>query len=496
MNVNTLSAISANLGTVTAGSINGITITGGIIQTSTSGQRVKMYSDILEFWNSNGNNCGTFYGGTYADSDVLYLSGSVLADSLTITGNLIVENNFLPNKIAGSLTPLSDDAYDLGTSSLKWKDLFLSNNIRLDYESDVGITQITDGGSAYWRLKFGANNGVITSYKDFYPSQAGGYEVTDQTTDSGTTTTLVDSARTEVDDYWIGATLRVFTGNNKGAVRKITDFVAATDTLTFDALPNTMAAGDKYELSWGLDFGKEPSNRWLDMYLAGKVDCCHIELTNANIYSGITDSTPLIFLGLDNENSATFVADTWVRNLKAAGTITASTFVLPDVEKGAHLGASNLYFDNCFIHDLYMKAGYARITREGTIHFDLRADETRCSKDLMPSTANTYDCGHHTGFGTGLYWYLVATNFLYYKSANTFQDHDDIQLMKNIGVKKILDKKPKDKKEKEREIWDTATMPQEVADGEFIDASAMSGFLIGTIKQLIKKVEYLEAKLL
>lgn len=61
------------------------------------------------------------------------------------------------------------------------------------------------------------------------------------TADSGSTTTMVDAARTEGDaDYWKGAIIRFTSGNIDGQSRIITDFVVATDTFTF-APPLTQA---------------------------------------------------------------------------------------------------------------------------------------------------------------------------------------------------------------------------------------------------------------
>lgn len=53
------------------------------------------------------------------------------------------------------------------------------------------------------------------------------------TADSGTTTTLVDAARTEGDnDWWAGQILVMTSGTLAGQARQITGFVAATDTIT------------------------------------------------------------------------------------------------------------------------------------------------------------------------------------------------------------------------------------------------------------------------
>jgi hypothetical protein len=65
----------------------------------------------------------------------------------------------------------------------------------------------------------------------------------------GTTTTMVDAARTEADDFWNGKKIRFTSGANNGLVSDITDFVAATDTTTFSpAVPAAVGAGDTYDI--------------------------------------------------------------------------------------------------------------------------------------------------------------------------------------------------------------------------------------------------------
>jgi len=56
MNVSELSAISANLGHITAGLIEAVTIIGSLIQTATSGQRIELSSsdNLLKAVNSSG----------------------------------------------------------------------------------------------------------------------------------------------------------------------------------------------------------------------------------------------------------------------------------------------------------------------------------------------------------------------------------------------------------------------------------------------------------
>jgi len=75
---------------------------------------------------------------------------------------------------------------------------------------------------------------------------------TSGTSDSGTTTTMVDAARTEADDHWKHSWIR-FTGgfghaDNNGATRLITGFDADSNTLTFDP-PTLQPIGlDNYEI--------------------------------------------------------------------------------------------------------------------------------------------------------------------------------------------------------------------------------------------------------
>ena len=94
------------------------------------------------------------------------------------------------------------------------------------------------------------------------------------TADSGTTTTMVDSARNEADDAWIGAVL-LFTGetHDPRAVL-VTAFDAATDTITFTpALPSDVTTGT-YLLLPG--FGLAGVEAWVgsvpNALISGRVD--------------------------------------------------------------------------------------------------------------------------------------------------------------------------------------------------------------------------------
>ena len=67
--------------------------------------------------------------------------------------------------------------------------------------------------------------------------------------DSGTTLTMVDAARTEADtDYWKGQVIVFTSGNILGQARLITGFNAATDTITFAPATTQAVATQTYEI--------------------------------------------------------------------------------------------------------------------------------------------------------------------------------------------------------------------------------------------------------
>ena len=70
--------------------------------------------------------------------------------------------------------------------------------------------------------------------------------------DSGTTTTMVDAALSQADGVWNGAMLLFKTGANNGYSALVTDFDAASDTITFaPAVPNAVTT-ENYTLIKGL----------------------------------------------------------------------------------------------------------------------------------------------------------------------------------------------------------------------------------------------------
>ena len=101
------------------------------------------------------------------------------------------------------------------------------------------------------------------------------------TSDSGTTTTMVDAARTEGDaDWWVGQVLVMTSGTLLGQARQITDFDPATDTITvFPAF--TAAVGTQTYEIWPSFGGLMPTvaGRSVDVTATGTagIDWANVE---------------------------------------------------------------------------------------------------------------------------------------------------------------------------------------------------------------------------
>ena len=73
------------------------------------------------------------------------------------------------------------------------------------------------------------------------------------TSDSGTTLTMVDAARTEGDtDYWVGNRIQFTSGTIAGQVREITGFNFTTNTITFSPATTQAVATQTYNILQGI----------------------------------------------------------------------------------------------------------------------------------------------------------------------------------------------------------------------------------------------------
>ena len=116
------------------------------------------------------------------------------------------------------------------------------------------------------------------------------------------------------------------------------------------------------------------------------------------------------------------------------------------------------------------------------------------TRAIFPKTANTYACG-----GSGLYWSAVYSYYYYakYTSLISFDKHDDIRLLKSVPTKIRKEKRLEGKKEVEKDVeyFDLSNIPEVKGEEDMVDMGAVSGLLIGTLKQLVDKVEILEDKI-
>ena len=147
---------------------NGMTIEGGAIRTSASGERILMYNDIIAFYDSNDkfrttSNSG--YIGFWDENEVASGSISSSATDLYILGNndifLSANTGSGDFYVSGDFIPLGNNVYDLGASVTKWKDLYISGNIIIDGTVD-GINIFSHASSASAHHSSTSNGLAIT----------------------------------------------------------------------------------------------------------------------------------------------------------------------------------------------------------------------------------------------------------------------------------------------------------------------------------------------
>jgi hypothetical protein len=150
------------------------------------------------------------------------------------------------------------------------------------------------------------------------------------TAQSGSTTTLVDTARTEADtDYWKGCIILVTSGSSAGEARLITVFDAATDTLTFAPALTQAISTNTYEILPGARADVGLWNGTLpNVLLSGRVDA------SVGSYPGNSPQTGDSFARLGAPAGASVSAD--VAAVKAD---TAATLTAVDTEVAAILAA-------------------------------------------------------------------------------------------------------------------------------------------------------------
>jgi len=147
---------------------------------------------------------------------------STLANGGTLSGELDIN--------LGSVVETDVDSGEFDGDPDLADNLYMA--IWLDEDNEGGWEDGDVGLEASTNTKYGYVGGVSST-----------------STGAGSTTTLVDSALTEADDHWNGFKITITSGANDTLLGVVTDFDAASDTLTVTAFPNAIASGVDYTLS-------------------------------------------------------------------------------------------------------------------------------------------------------------------------------------------------------------------------------------------------------
>ena len=127
------------------------------------------------------------------------------------------------------------------------------------------LEAIRDRGDAAW-ITGGAGGAIVSG-----------------TSDSGSTTTMVDAIRTEADtDYWKGDWIKFTSGNIDGQVRLITGFTPGTDTVTFAPATTQAVTTQTYDIIAAADVGNVRGD------VTGNVDGSVGSLTGHTVQTGDT----------------------------------------------------------------------------------------------------------------------------------------------------------------------------------------------------------------
>lgn len=149
LGTNYLSAISADFGTMTAGSITGITITGGTIRTASSGQRVEILGsdNSIKFYDSSNNFCGRLEGLSNA---FVITAGNApnirITDPLSIEAQMDLQSNIHMNNFKVT------EAGSVGLDDNKRIQFDQSGRIQVtdDFDPSTGSDYALGGSTRYW----------------------------------------------------------------------------------------------------------------------------------------------------------------------------------------------------------------------------------------------------------------------------------------------------------------------------------------------------------
>lgn len=145
-----------------------------------------------------------------------------------------------------------------------------------------------------------STSGAKTTTLIFYPGSP--HAVAKGTADSGSTTTMVDAARTEADtDYWKDAMIVFTSGNLAGQARHIISFDASTDTITFVPATTQAVSTHDYEI-W-------PSGRKDIAMINGISIASNVAHLGVNVVNYVGSAAPALVGGRFDASVGAMAAD-------------------------------------------------------------------------------------------------------------------------------------------------------------------------------------------
>ena len=191
---------------------------------------------------SAGGEAGVDWANVGSPTTVVGLSGTTIKDATDVETKLGTPAGASVSADILTIDNLVDDLESrLGTPSNLGSGATVAANL-VDIEGQTDDIGVAGAGltAVPWNAAWDAE--VQSEVQDALASATG-------TADSGSTTTMVDAARTEADtDYWKGSFIRFTSGTILGQTRLITAFDPATDTITFAPATTQAVATQTYEI--------------------------------------------------------------------------------------------------------------------------------------------------------------------------------------------------------------------------------------------------------
>jgi hypothetical protein len=240
--------------------------------------------------------------------------------------------------------------------SAKWTEMVATGPSTIDDLNETDCSTIASTTSPMGKI-CGNVNGPTKQY------------IETGTADSGTTTTMVDAARTEANtDHWAGDLIHFTSGAINGETRTITGFNAATDTITFTPATTAAVSTETYEIRAGVDFLRPTvPGRTLDVTSTGGagIDWANVEAPTSTVtLSGTTIGTatnltnlptiPTNWITAGGINADAFTAAKFAAD---ASTEFATTFLGSFIEGTTTLKQSAQYWNSALVGKYNSSAG-------------------------------------------------------------------------------------------------------------------------------------------